>query len=869
MSLSQSPEEQTNTEAGSRNDPPADEALATEVSQAPVESKEDGNKDDEANDLSSLAPNDEDKELERDNDPTETDPNAEYRYSSSSTSLPGSRGSFGETEYGEGEIEDFPDDEHFDDEDKSFISDLRGGVRGMRSARTSISSLPGSVVVYPTGKVQSNGQFQRGDYRQNINAHDRNSMIDGNFGGNRVRSKKNIAKDRRSYNYAPQVRDMDSPFRHPSSVRAMQMGDEDYYDDGGMDDGNYFSSPASRNGRMNGHHNGSPRMSDMSFRSRPMSPSDQRSYHAKSPQASQQTQEYALVLLHCTLLPPSFPLSLPAGSPPPSKEQLREILPEPYWRRWKLLEEKIGATGILRDRGILISHPQEAYDLLEERLLETLELTRPRLAYGHFIGGGDETDGEEHGSDADENDTDEGGRVKEKCQDCGQRVINNLESIEKKWEVRVYAANGLMGQGAWAAAWKEMEKVDVEVGVCLPTKLRNELEQRLVQEETLRLQRLAEEEKKTKESQAENKMPEGHPNPAQWKVDGLDDSSRTIPTREQAPRKPSVRKRERPAPGLAPTQYPADDINLLKALFNYIRMVCQGNQLPIVTVLLVLLALVTPSPYSLFGRSSDTATQIDPFVSAQPSIISEPSFQAAFMSHSSIYPSEATQSSLTTIQQSSTVSCHQPHSLETASTQLRPSSSSAYQKPQPDENVSTQLEPTPSHRDRETETTASTQSEPATSFRESYLDTTTPMQLESSASLAPSAPSNSPLSIVSLAPPASPDSSDSSGSVASSTPSAMPPNNREERPVEVPECLPASTSQAHATISVEPIVMEAESEREGLLESASPPPSASRSINPIVMAADKWVESPSEQPSKEEDTQAIEPDAITSTHQDT
>ncbi|KAK2882618.1 hypothetical protein FQN49_000190, partial [Arthroderma sp. PD_2] len=706
MSIPQSPEDQINTDAGSRSEPPTDENSTTADLPPPTESKEDDDKRDEINDTSSFVSNNGEEGVDshgQDNEATE--PNNEYRYSSSSTSLPGSGGSFGETEYGEGEIEDFPDDQEFDDEDKSFISDLRGGGRGMRSARTSISSLPGSVVVYPNGKSPRNGHFQRGDYRQNINALDRNSMMDAAFGGNRVRSKKNISKDGRAYNYAPQVRDMDSPFRHPSSVRAMQMGDEDYYDDGGMDDGNYFSSPP-RNGRMNGHHNGSPRMSDMSFRSSPMSPSDQRPYNAKSSQSIQPSKEYALVLLHCTLLPPSFPLSLPAGSPPPSMELLREILPDAYWSRWKLLEEKIGATGILRDRGILISHPQEAYDLLEERLLETLELTRPRLAYGHFIGGGDESDGEEQCSDADENDGGEGACVREKCQDCGQRVVNNLEGVEKKWEVRVYAANGLMGQGAWAAAWKEMEKVDVEVGLCLPTKLRNELEQRLLQEEAFRMERLAEKDRKVKESHAMSKTPKDLPsNSPQSQLDGLDDFGMQ-PTPEKAAAEPSFRKRERPASTTpVPMRHSGDDINLLKALFNYIRMVCQGNKLPIVTVLLVLLALVTPSPYSFFSRSSDMASQLDPFVSSQPSIISVSNSHSTVVSQHPLNSIEVVQSSLPEIQQLSSKSCAQPHSVETASTQLEPSAS--YQVSQSEE-VSSHLEAAPSLQELQPETTAST-----------------------------------------------------------------------------------------------------------------------------------------------------------------
>ncbi|DAA74389.1 TPA_exp: Uncharacterized protein A8136_3356 [Trichophyton benhamiae CBS 112371] len=751
----------------------------------------------------------------------------EYRYSSSSTSQPGSRGSSGNTEYGEGEIDDFPYDDEFEDEDKSFVSDLRGGGKGIRSARTSISSLPGSVVVFPSNKPAGSGQLARGDYRQNINtnASDRNPMFESPLSGGRVRSKKNIAKDGR-YSYAPHVRDLDSPFRHPSSVRAMQMGDEDYYDDGCMDDGNYFSSPPSRNGRMGGRQHGSPRMSDVSFRSRPMSPSDQRSYHASPPQPIQPSKEYALILLHCTLLPPCFPLSLPPGLPPPSKELLKEILPDAYWTRWKLLEEKIGSTGLLRDRGILISHPQEAYDLLEERLLETLGLTRPRLAYGHFIGGEDDTDEDEQVTeDEDESNDTETGCVRHKCQDCGQKVIKNRDGVEKKWEVRVYAANGLMGQGAWSAAWKEMEKVDVEVGLCLPTKLRNELEQKLAQE-------MVKPEAKVKDFPLQESKASDIPSARlQSQIDGLDEPPQAKPTA-----KSPARERGRIASTPKSTQYSRDDVNLWKALFNYIRIVCRGNQLPIMTVFLVLLALLTPSPYHLFGHSPDvTIPQPDTISLDQAPIMPMPTSQAEAVSQPPVSSEEIVESSLPVIQGLPTASYSEASSLETVSAQLDSSASHPrFQEQKPSSDLDLLLDENPS-----AETIVSTQSGLPVSGYQQPKDTMIPSQSNEPASPVPPASPDYPTQQDQPSP--SPIPSSSSYATSSASPS-LPPVGNGEQPVDTQDFLHSSVSQGHAPISTDGAVPKVEVTRDETFESVPVPPQSTPA--PTSAAMEKGNELP-------------------------
>jgi len=163
-----------------------------------------------------------------------------------------------------------------------------------------------------------------------------------------------------------------------------------------------------------------------------------------------------------------------------SEEIYEAVLPEEYKKRWRILQDKVAKNTETRQRGVLISHPHEDYELLEERLLETLELERPRIRQHHFLGT-KSTDGIDSGFESSsqaEESSDSELEPKEKCPDCGKVMSCNIEQ-ERKWMVKVYAANGLMKEGAWAAAWQEMEKVDVEVGIWMPEEVRMEVEERL------------------------------------------------------------------------------------------------------------------------------------------------------------------------------------------------------------------------------------------------------------------------------------------------------------------------------------------------------------------------------------------------------
>lgn len=226
------------------------------------------------------------------------------------------------------------------------------------------------------------------------------------------------------------------PFRTPSSVRAMQMSSPTP---------SIFSSPrstkrhlptVSRIGTPNSHYS---------------SPSK------KTPTRFKVKKEYPLVLLHVTVLPLSWNHSHLMFSPdlPPTLHSVKD--------NWRLLQEKLGDTVL--ERGILLPHPQDSYEVLEERLLEALELpVRPRariLKCGHYMGPETPISLEEDAGDQHFQ-----GEERKWCDICGRdvRIEGNRDGTgEQRFRIKIYASNGLMRAGAWAAAWREMERVDVEI----------------------------------------------------------------------------------------------------------------------------------------------------------------------------------------------------------------------------------------------------------------------------------------------------------------------------------------------------------------------------------------------------------------------
>lgn len=243
-----------------------------------------------------------------------------------------------------------------------------------------------------------------------------------------------------------------SPFRNPSSVRAIQMDTTPPYLSSPKSQQRYRFTTPSRNG----------------------TPRSARSYHSttsKSP-VKKAKRDFPLVLLHVTLLP--IPVSY-------SPAIMQKVLPHHILENWKLLQEKV--TDTVLERGILIPHPRDEYELLEERLLESLELKVPKiLQCGHFHR--DEDEGPDHNQfNHDDVDSDDDADI---CDDCGRRVRDGRFGTgtgTKRWNIKVFAANGLMRAGAWAAAWREMERIDVEIIPWIDEDMNRQLEMQKQEEE--------------------------------------------------------------------------------------------------------------------------------------------------------------------------------------------------------------------------------------------------------------------------------------------------------------------------------------------------------------------------------------------------
>jgi hypothetical protein len=184
------------------------------------------------------------------------------------------------------------------------------------------------------------------------------------------------------------------------------------------------------------------------------------------------------------------------------------IMPEWLVENYKLLEEKLQDIILMR-RGLLIPHPRDEYDLLEERILESLELKTPRLLKcGHFVPPEDDTDKEDEDDDVSilDDNTGRGSRMSggtfteerewkegildtadaSTCIDCHgelKRPGKGVGAGTRRWDIKIYAANGLMRSNAWMACWNDMERCDVEISPWIPDDLRKTLERRVLEEQ--------------------------------------------------------------------------------------------------------------------------------------------------------------------------------------------------------------------------------------------------------------------------------------------------------------------------------------------------------------------------------------------------
>ena len=323
-------------------------------------------------------------------------------------------------------------------------------------------------------------------------------------------------------------------------------------------------------------------------------------------------KEYPLVLLHVTLLP------MP---PQYSSEILEAVLPPTILANWKLLEEKI--THTVLERGVLIPHPREDYDLLEERLLETLELKRPRiLKCGHFhLSPEEEADMLAEDCEGNESDVED----IDKCEDCGRRIRDgrwgDTGTGSRRWDIKIFAANGLMRAGAWSAAWREMERVDVEILPWMEDSTRRELELRREEEE----RQAAEQQQEAREEGVggldDERLREIYGQNAHNHVWGLEDEGSS---RLSAVRTPE-NIRQSPLP---PVERPCkQEVPLLNLLKNYLIAAAQDRRnLAIFLLSLVVLFMSIRGPST--PPSESLQLQGDFISAARPNIPDETSYSS-------------------------------------------------------------------------------------------------------------------------------------------------------------------------------------------------------------------------------------------------
>ncbi|KAL7931748.1 hypothetical protein V8C35DRAFT_309402 [Trichoderma chlorosporum] len=213
------------------------------------------------------------------------------------------------------------------------------------------------------------------------------------------------------------------------------------------------------------------------------SPSLSAQYSAKKTPPRFKKNDPPLVLLHVTLLPLRWAWGEVLDEAKTSElsegvKSLREA--------WRQLQDTIGDT--IQDRGVLLPHPQNDFEVMEERLLEALELpfkSRARiLECGHYLGPSNEMPfADEHDSEEDDDtyDDDKSTRASAPkkdthwCTTCSYEIPVDALGAGKIYRVKVYASNGLLRAGAWEACWKEMERVDIELEPMMDAKLQDEL----------------------------------------------------------------------------------------------------------------------------------------------------------------------------------------------------------------------------------------------------------------------------------------------------------------------------------------------------------------------------------------------------------
>ena len=419
-----------------------------------------------------------------------------------------------------------------------------------------------------------------------------------------------------------------SPFRNPSSVRAMQLDTTPPHHRPGSGGAYRFAKSGEGLGSGSPSRNTTPRSHRSTLRPHSSANSRRSPTRRKaSPPARPPRREHPLVLLHVTVLPVAVPR--PGGA-------VARALPAGVRESWTLLAEKV--TAEVRARGILVPHPREDYDLLAERLLESLELKAPRIRpCGHFhLSPEEAAEVEREWADEGERGEVDGGG-EDVCEDCGQRIKDgrsgSVGSWGKRWDIRIYAANGLMRAGAWGAAWREMERVDVEIQPWIEDGLRRELELLRETDEALRRSTGAEPiqfdgvrtSAATEQRSSPRDAPAYYSSPLPSPVPHMDDQRRREiygDLAQQFADDPFVDRRVDGQGQPTAVRKPPVDVPIAKLLANYVRLLMQDRRnvaVALLSLMVVFLALRPQAPVPL-PAVSELANPVSPAIVPVPDV---------------------------------------------------------------------------------------------------------------------------------------------------------------------------------------------------------------------------------------------------------
>ncbi|KAG9663229.1 hypothetical protein KCU95_g19041, partial [Aureobasidium melanogenum] len=188
------------------------------------------------------------------------------------------------------------------------------------------------------------------------------------------------------------------------------------------------------------------------------------------------------------------------------------------------------------------------------------------------------------------------------CDTC-QRV-----HVGDAWSVRVYAANGLMRAGAWAACWSEMERVDCEVRPCLSEHISRRLDEMQMAEDIANEQGSHMPATRLMHERQTIQMPKRHVQsnpiaPIEEPAVVAINKQHSSKTRSKSPTTP------RPAPALQddlPPIYRPKDVPLRLLLRNYLYLMLRDRRN--IAILFLGLTLLVSTFHGVFAvQASDTS----------------------------------------------------------------------------------------------------------------------------------------------------------------------------------------------------------------------------------------------------------------------